>query len=194
MKNKPLLMAIAVLFIATSSVAQVTGTFTDSRDGKAYKTVTIGTQTWMAENLNFNTNFSGNINGTDSWCNTIDDMCVTYGRLYTYEAAKKYACPSGWHLPSDADWKTLIDFLGGEKIAGNKLKSTTAWKISEKDTAITNSSGFTALPGGWGQEGMLNSKKVTFSFPGTEGCWWSSTPDPNSNIYYRCMSNHTCPN
>jgi len=91
-------------FIATKSL---NGSFTDYRDGKTYKTVRIGNQTWMAENLNFN-----NLN---SWCN----QCETYGRLYNYEAALT-SCPSGWHLPSDDEWSILMSNCGGENVAGGK--------------------------------------------------------------------------
>lgn len=178
------LITISILIIAKSSMAQVTGTFTDLRDKKVYNTVIIGTQTWMAENLKFDTNSSGDINGTDCWCDSIiNEKGQTYGCLYTYDAATKYACPSGWKLPSDSEWKILIDYLGGEKNAGDKLKSTTAWG---EDTMITNSSGFTALPGGSGEKDMLG--RVTNPNYGLEGCWWTSTTDKNYNIYYIAMS------
>lgn len=182
MKNKSLIMIVAILIIAMNSIAQTFGTFTDSRgSGIIYKTVKIGIQTWMAENLKFNTNYLGDINGTDCWCNTIADEGVTYGCLYTYYAAKNYACPRGWKLPSETDWNILIDYLGGEEIAGDKLKDK-AWA----DTVSANSSGFTALPGGSGQKDVLNSV-INVSF-GSEGYWWTSTPDKNFNIYYIGMS------
>ncbi len=118
------------------------GTFTDKRDGKTYKTVKIGNQIWMAENLNYKTS-------SGSWC--YDDNssnCDIYGRLYNWETAKT-ACPSadGWHLPTDDEWTTLVNYLGGEKVAGGKLKSTTSW--TSPNTGASNSSGFSALPSGY---------------------------------------------
>ncbi|MCX6239244.1 MAG: fibrobacter succinogenes major paralogous domain-containing protein [Bacteroidia bacterium] len=164
MKNKSLLMTVAILIIAMSSVAQKTGTFTDPRDGKTYKTVKIGTQTWMAENLNFKT--------SDSWC--YDDSisnCITYGRLYRWEAAKT-SCPSGWHLPNDAEWTILIDYLGGKDAAGDMLKSNRNWNTPKAD--ITKGIGFEALPGG---NYRLNA---TFANMGASGYWWTSSEVDNN--------------
>lgn len=139
--------------------------FTDVRDGRKYKIVKIGTQTWMAENLNYNT--------SNSWCN----QCETYGRLYTYDAAKG-ACPSGWHLPSDTEWTTLINYLGGEEVAGGKMKATKLWN-SPNDGA-TNSSGFTAFPGGGAStNGYFNGLGDNVSF-------WSTTEDYN-NVWCRSL-------
>jgi hypothetical protein len=84
----------------------VMGVMVDSRDGQTYKTVTIGTQIWMAENLNYET--------TNSYCYDDDPSnCSKYGRLYTWAAATK-ACPIGWHLPSDDEWNTLFTAVGGD--------------------------------------------------------------------------------
>jgi len=133
-KNKQLywtifivLSIIAIALTFTSNYLQK-GSFTDSRDKKKYGTIKIGTQTWMAENLNYD--------GERSIC--YDDYpadCEKYGRLYDWETAKK-ACPPGWHLPSDAEWQKLVDFAGGKEVAGKKLKF-----------------GFSALPGGYGNSG-----------------------------------------
>jgi uncharacterized protein (TIGR02145 family) len=109
-------------------------------DNNNYSIVQIGGQTWMAENLNYNT---GN-----SWCyDNNSSNCNTYGRLYDWQTALG-ACPSGWHLPSDAEWTALTDFLGGDSIAGGKMKEagTAHWFLP--NNGATNSSGFTALPGG----------------------------------------------
>lgn len=110
MKPTTLLITIAVSIIVLSLKAQESGSFIDSRDGKTYKTIKIGEQLWMAENLNFNTT-----NG--SWCHDeISENCVKYGRLYNWETAQK-VCPSGWHLPSNEEWKVLsIDTLAGKKL------------------------------------------------------------------------------
>ena len=134
------------------------GTFTDSRDGKVYKTVKIGTQTWMAENLAYKT--SGGC-----WANNNDKKnIVKYGYLYTWETAKN-ACPSGWHLPSDVEWTTLINYLGGIDVAGGKLKATSGW--GEKGNG-SDESGFSALPGG-----SYNSEEG-FAI-NLNAIWWTST-------------------
>jgi uncharacterized protein (TIGR02145 family) len=147
--------------------------FTDSRDNKVYRKVTIGGQTWMAENLNYVAN--------NSVCYENNaDNCAIYGRLYNWETAKN-ACPAGWHLPSDAEWKTLTDFVGGKGIAGTKLKSSTGW--IEKKGKVTNDYLFSALPGGFGDS------KDGFGFAGYFGFWWSATEKDASyawcwNMFY----------
>lgn len=171
MKNKSLLTSILILFIEMFSVAQVTGAFTDSRDSKTYKSVKIGTQTWMAENLNY---LSEN-----SWCydnnSSYGSKC---GRLYDYETAKK-VCPSGWHLPSDAEWTILTDNLGGEGVAGDKMKSTVIW---DNNGNGYNSSGFTGLPGGFrSHNGAFSSIRIL-------GFWWSSTESNTYSAWYRYLS------
>jgi uncharacterized protein (TIGR02145 family) len=114
MRNKSLLLTVLILNIAMCSMAQVAGTFKDSRDGKTYKTVKIGTQTWMANNLAFKAS-----SGCCAYDNNKSNAAI-YGYLYSWETAKN-VCPTGWHLPSMAEWTTLIDYEGGET-AGNKLK------------------------------------------------------------------------
>ena len=150
------------------------GTFTDSRDSKKYKIVKIGTQTWMSENLNYN--------ASGSKCyNNYSSNCDRYGRLYNWETAKK-ACPNGWHLPSDKEWQTLIDFAGGEKIAGKKLKAKNVWNDYEgKSGSGTNDYGFSALPGGSGY-----SDGSFLNVGG--GLWWSATEYDAYNAYLRNMS------
>ena len=140
-----------------------TGTFTDPRDDQTYTTIDIGSQTWFAENLNYNTG--------DSWCyDNNGSNCDIYGRLYTWEAATS-ACPDGWHLPSDDEWTTLTDFLGGEDVAGGKMKETGTTHWNSPNTGATNSSGFTALPGGY------RSPDGSFGNEGDTGRWWSATED-----------------
>ena len=169
---------------STTSVTTETksNSITDTRDGKTYITVKIGTQTWMAENLNYNTN-------SGSWCyenNTSN--CTKYGRLYDWETAKK-VCPSGWHLPSDDEWKKLEMFLGMSKTdadntgwrgteEGKKLKSTSGWNSSGNGT---DAYGFTALPGGY------RSYDETFDDVGSHGYWWSSSEYGTAVAYYRYM-------
>jgi uncharacterized protein (TIGR02145 family) len=158
MKKKISLITVAII-IAMSSVAQQTGTFTDSRDGKTYKKVKIGTQTWMAENLSYKAT-------SECWAYGKNQGNVTkYGYLYSWESAKG-ACPTGWHLPSDSEWTELITYLGGEYLAGKKLKSTSGW---DDDGNGTNTSRFSALPGG----GRVSDGK--FVEVGNDGAWWSFT-------------------
>lgn len=159
MKSKFLLTVFVFIVISMSSVAQKTGSFTDSRDRKVYKTVNIGTQTWMAENLAYKAN-----SGCWAYKNDVSNV-ATYGYLYNWETAKD-GCPTNWHLPSDAEWTTLTNYLGGEGVAGGKLKSINGW--NSPNTDATNSSSFTALPGG--------SRDINGAFDGVgiTGHWWSS--------------------
>jgi len=159
MRNKSLLMTIAISLIAMSSFAQVKGTFTDSRDGKIYITVKIGTQTWMAENLAYEAR-----RGCWAYDNNATNV-AKYGYLYDWETAKT-VCPTGWHLPTDDEWTTLTTYLGGEAFSGEKMKSTRGWFENGNGT---NTSGFSALPGGY------RSKYDTFDNVGSYGYWWSST-------------------
>ena len=135
------------------------GTLTDSRDGQTYKTVKIGDQVWMAENLNFETD--------SSYCyNDSAKYCAKYGRLYEWSAAME-ACPSGWHLPDTAEWRTLLDAAGGESIAGTMLKSTSGWN---SDGNGTDDFGFTVLPaGGWGSKNFVGEAAVFWTSEWYEG-------------------------
>ena len=151
-----------------------TGTFTDPRDDQTYTTIDIGSQTWFAVNLNYNT---GN-----SWCyDNNGSNCDIYGRLYTWEAATS-ACPDGWHLPSDDEWTTLIDFLGGEDVAGGKMKETGTTHWNSPNTGATNSSGFTALPGGY------RNTNGGFSSKGGRGGWWSATEYRATSAWHRKLN------
>jgi uncharacterized protein (TIGR02145 family) len=129
---------------------ETTGEFTDSRDGQVYKWVKIGNQVWMAENLNYETPNSW-------WYDNNSANGDIYGRLYTWAAAMngesssnsvpsgvQGVCPDGWHLPSDAEWTVLTDYLGGESVAGGKMKEAGTVHWNSPNTGATNSSGFTA--------------------------------------------------
>ena len=155
-------------------------TFTDARDGQTYKWVKIGNQVWMAENLNYNTE--------NSWCyRKKTKNCDIYGCLYNWNAART-ACPSGWHLPTDKEWKTLemqvgmsqseADDTGGWRGSeeGIKLKSTSGWKSIGNGT---DEVGLTALPGGW-----RNTNGV-FQNLGYYGFWWSATEYNSTIAWYR---------
>ena len=134
-------------------------TMTDSRDGQTYKTVKIGEQVWMAENLNFK------VDG--SYCyNDSAEYCAKYGRLYEWSAAMD-ACPSGWHLPDTAEWRMLLAAVGGDSIAGMKLKSTSGWN---SDGNGTDDFGFTVLPaGGWGSKNFVGEAAVFWTSEWYEG-------------------------
>ncbi len=147
------------------------GEMTDPRDGQQYKIVVIGTQTWMAENLNYTPN-TGN-----SWCYDDDPAaCKMYGRLYDWETALN-VCPSGWHLPSDVEWTILTTYLGDN--AGGKMKSTKDWDAPNTDA--TNESGFSGLPGGrrYDYYGGL------FYDLGSYGYWWSASESSADNAWRR---------
>ena len=146
--------------------------FTDPRDGQTYRTVQIGNQIWMAENLNYRT--EGN--------NCYDDKpanCQKYGRLYTWEAAQN-ACPSGWHLPSTAEFDTLFTAVGGDDVAGKVLKSRSGWK---SDGNGTDAYGFSALPAG-----HRSYYDGDFSNAGNCAYFWSATTESDyaysMHLYY----------
>jgi len=145
---------------------------TDCRDGQTYKTVVIGTQTWMAQNLDY-TPTSGN-----SWC--FANNCTTYGRLYDYATALT-VCPTGWHLPDTTEWDTLEATVGGETTAGTKLKAVSGWDNTYV-TYIpgTDNFGFSALPGGC----YVASTFVNVS---DFGQWWTATANGSSAAWARFM-------
>lgn len=161
-------------------------TMTD-QDGNEYETITIGTQTWMAENLRtthyrngedipeVTDNTAWTRLSTGAYCNYNNtrnsDTIATYGRLYNWYAVSdsRNICPKGWHVPTNADWITLITYLGGDSVAGGKMKETRTAHWITPNTGASNESGFTALPGGGRDEnGAMGSV-------GSDGYWWSST-------------------
>lgn len=157
----------------------------DERDGQVYRTVTIGSQTWMAENLNYETDSSYCYNDSASYCDK-------YGRIYSWVAAQD-ACPSGYHLPSGDEWQQLIDAVGGkyaEYTAGKMLRSKNGWgaTMDGRDGNGTDDFSFTALPAGsvqfsqkYNSETKKYSNEVTYSgvgsgaayfwCSGSTGCW-----------------------
>ena len=156
-----------------------TGTFTDPRDGQTYKTVKIGSQIWMAENLKYK--FADSYSVDDA-----PDNDEEYGRLYTYKSAK-VARPDGWHIPSKEEWDALKRFVadslfGGETdSAGYALKSESGWEESEGKRGGSDAVGFGALPaGGRGGDGTFGSVLEAAVF-------WSSTEDGASYAYGRFL-------
>lgn len=149
-------------------------------EGNIYKTIQIGTQVWMAENLRVTkyrdgstiqtkTHGLGGYDTTGAYCNYGNNATyvTTFGRLYTYYATvnSHKLCPTGWHVPSDAEWTLLETYLGGSSVAGGKLKEVGTSHWLSPNTGATNESGFTALPGG---NRFLNN----FHDLGCSGLWW----------------------
>lgn len=179
---KKITFLFAVIVLLTGCSKHEYGTFVDSRDDKEYKTIKIGNQIWMAENLAFK---------LDSGCwaydndekDNVEDNVETYGYLYDWEAACK-VCPDGWHLPSDDEWTILTDFLGGNYEVGKKLKSEYGWRSNKKSS---NESGFNALPGGWRkyEEGRFYGQ---YHIVGEGGFWWSSTSNGDQKAWSRYLN------
>jgi uncharacterized protein (TIGR02145 family) len=156
-------------------------------DGNGYNIVTIGNQTWMKENLKVTKYRNGDLIGTTTpatlditqennpkyqWAyDGNESNAATYGRLYTLYAVmdNRNICPSGWHVPSNAEWTTLTDYLGGASIAGGKLKETGNAHWASPNTGATNESGFTAIGGG---RRLNDGAFIYFSYCGN---WWSSS-------------------
>ena len=177
------------------------GTLTDARDKRTYKTVTIGKQTWMAENLNYADSAATPSLKGNSWCyDNVATNCDEKGRLYTWAAAidsVKLAndkenpqvcgydvectlpakiqgiCPNGWRLPKGDDWKTLISTVNSSRMKSTKLKSTSGWSGNANGT---NSSGFSVFPAGHRySDGFFYNANVEASF------WESEEPDSRSD-------------
>jgi len=189
----PTLKFLAVFACTLLCIAcgQEKDTFTDTRDGKVYKTVKIGEQVWMAENLNYKEEGS-KCYGEDGKVYNIDEVkitlgsaeiqanCEKYGRLYNWETAIK-ACPDGWHLPNKAEWHELVVAVGGVEMAGEYLKATSGW--ARYMVIISGNGrdkyGFSALPSGFrfpdhGREG-------NFHGIGYGGFWWTASERPYKN-------------
>lgn len=155
-----------ILCAVVANAAPEKGTMVDSRDGKTYKTVQIGSQTWMAENLNFETK--------DSYCygKTLSN-CAKYGRLYTWADAKE-ACPSGWHLPDDDEFTILFSTVGGKIVAAKMLKSTSGW---DEGGNGSDEFGFSALPAG------TRSDDGGHAHQGVGAFFWTSIEDDSEEAY-----------
>jgi uncharacterized protein (TIGR02145 family) len=154
-------------------------------DGNVYHTVTIGTQVWMVENLKVTKYRNGkpipNVTDMSVWMNlktgaycdykNAATNSPTYGRLYNWYAITDSSniAPTGWHVPTDAEWTKLVKFLGGDNVAGGKLKAIGLTQWSDPNTGASNIKGFTALPGGY------RSPEGVFNFLHYYSFWWSST-------------------
>jgi uncharacterized protein (TIGR02145 family) len=181
------------------------GTMTDERDGKVYKTVKIGEQVWMAENLNFDPGQGGSGENKYDWSWCYQDSvryCNVTGRLYTWAAAidsvklatdadnpqdcgyektctlpakVQGVCPSGWHLPTHAEWNALFTAVGSQSTAGKVLKSQSGWYNNGNGT---DAFGFSALPAGY------RNYDGSFSYGGYNANFWSSTEVYSSYAYH----------
>ena len=158
--------------VSSSSVtlSEVKGSFTDSRDGQVYKTVKIGSQMWMAENLNYKAENSRCGGGSG----TTEGDCSKYGRLYTWSIAKN-ACPSGWHLPSEEEWNTLFMAVSEKSTAGKVLKSSFGWYDNGNGT---DDFGFSALPAGYSADNNY------YYDEGKHAYFWIFTEYDLNNAYY----------
>ena len=194
----------------TDYITVESGTVTDY-DGNTYKTVIIGTQEWMAENLKVTHYPNGDIiphvtdntawknladnNTDDAYCFYNNNSGTDYGALYTYAAAigdnwerdnadGQGVCPDGWHLPTVAEWTILIDYLGGENVAGGKMKETGTMHWHFPNEGATNESGFTALPGGF-----RLSHIGSFASEGTDGWFWSVAELNATSVFCMLLGN-----
>ncbi len=174
-----------VLFISLLTTSQ---TITDI-DGNIYNTVIIGNQTWLQQDLRA-LHYSNGSDITEVWSyNDNDSLANIYGKLYTWDAAMNYsnsekaqgACPNGWHIPSDEEWSILGEFLGGNLVAGGKLKESDTIQWDNPNTAATNESGFNALPAG-------EYDDTHYQFLGQYNVIWSSTEASTQYAKYRYLS------
>ena len=184
------------------SAVVMTAMMLSSCGGVASKEVTIGKQVWMTQNLNVDKFRNGDPipeaktdeewskageNGEPAWCyyNNNPDNGDRYGKLYNWYAVNdpRGLAPEGWKIPSDEEWSRLADFLGGESVAGTKMKSTDFWAdYGGKSGNGTNESGFSGLPGG------LRYHDGSFLNVGKNGNWWSSTEIDSFNAWHRILN------
>ncbi len=182
--------SVSILVQEKPSTIGIPGPNITDNDGNTYKTVTIGTQTWMAENLKTSkyndgseittiTNsslWSGSTTGATCYLNNDLTNVSKYGRLYNWNSisksknGNKNVCPVGWHVPSENEWVKLFDYLGGASVAGGKMKEVGTVTWSSPNTGATNTSLFTALPGGARLYDIGDYYYVT-----GDGYWWSIT-------------------
>ncbi len=175
-----------------------TGSPVTDVDGNNYATIWIGGQNWMQENLKTthyrdgapiqpvtdNTTWASMTSGAYCYYNNNTSYGNTYGALYNwYTVNTGKLCPTGWHVPSDAEWTMLTDYLGGASVAGGKLKEAGTAHWQSPNTGATNSSGFTALPGG-----DRNNSSGNFNDMGNYGYWWSSAESNTIGAWFRFMS------
>jgi len=156
-----LLLLFRILSLDAQNKESIYSSFVDQRDSCTYKTVNIGEQVWMCENLKYN------VKGSFAYDNNEANVSK-YGRLYLWDQAK-LACPKGWHLPTKEEWLKLTDFLGGNSLAGGAMKTTIDTEWLGENIGASNSSGFSAMPAGYKDERKL------FNFIKKHAVWWSAS-------------------
>lgn len=163
-------------------------------DGNVYNSVRIGEQIWMAENLRTTKYSDGTpipeVTGNSEWASlTTPAFCwyanekatygSKYGALYNFYAVNTgNLCPVGWHIPSNEEFQQLADYLGGDAVAGSKLKDKDSLYWAGPDTLATNETGFSARPGGY-----RNENNGDFALMGTHGFWWSTKTHSTTNAW-----------
>ncbi|MCX6238674.1 MAG: fibrobacter succinogenes major paralogous domain-containing protein [Bacteroidia bacterium] len=198
------IVIIGFVLLLTTSCNEIIDTSTPINtvtdiDGNVYHTVAIGTQVWMVENLKTTRFKDGssipNVTDNAAWSNLFTPgYCwhkneitnkETYGALYNWFAISSgKLCPAGWHVPTDAEWTILIDYLGGESVAGSKLKEAGILHWQTPNTGATNESGIAALPGGYREpKGEFGPMAGT----GHSGYFWSSNQSNLNNAWYRSL-------
>lgn len=203
MKNSLRISGVIILILFTYACEKEVDDTIKDIDGNIYTSVTIGSQVWMVENLKTAKYRNGDLIGTTNpatlnitgestpkyqWIyDGAESNLSTYGRLYTWYAIadSRSVCPTGWHVPTDEEWTTLITNLGGESVAGGKLKETGTTHWLSPNAEANNETGFTALPGGY------RFYSGTYSYIGSTGSWWSSTEQSATNAYNRSIGSAT---
>ena len=182
-----------VSFVSLSWGQPCPGILTVTYESKTYNTVLIGTQCWFKENLDVGTRINGSQNQTNNgikekYCyNDLVSNCDVYGGLYQWDEMMQYVtsqgakgiCPTGWHIPTDAEWTTLTNYLGGESVAGGKIKEAGTAHWASPNTGATNSSGFTALPGGYRYGNGSFYSLTNYAY------FWSSSQSGAANAWRR---------
>lgn len=196
--NSVFLVLLVTLLVSCAKKEELEpNTMKDTRDNRIYKTIIIGKQEWMAENLDVSKFRNGNPipqaktekewikaaeQGKPAWCyyDLDTNNGKIYGKLYNWFAVNdpRGLAPEGWHIPTDKEWTQLIDFLGGPTKAGAKMKSSSGWIDGSNGT---NESGFSGLPAGY------RSNLAEFFFMDQNGGWWSSTEKSSTHAWFRVI-------
>ena len=174
----------------------------DWNDGDSYETILIADQLWMLENLkvtqysngdimpiwNSNSECSNQSNGAYIVYDNTPSNTNVYGNLYNWYAVNddRGICPDGWHVPSDDEWTILIDYLGGNGVAGGKMKETGIIHWNSPNTGATNESGFTALPAGY-----RDDTNGSFGYMGIYGYFWSNSTNGNNVSFWQLAYNNS---